>query len=186
MSDHCFQAKSMLIGLAFAFVSTFANANSPEVPTLPIALQRTGHFTLASRAIEASGTAGKVLSDGKSSLTFFAPTDDSCASESRLRQRVVNADWAKTFVLSHTFHGQVNLITTADGPRVSLVSEQGGVTSVAEGGSLEIVNYLGKKKLLSVKNGLVHLDDSVPVETKGFFVTSSGSVGTINSCHEFE
>lgn len=173
---------------AFCLLMTAAAcATSPDAANLPQSVQRAPHLNSSFNAIQAAGESAHFLAKGKGQITFLAPGDTSCARVSELHRKNISESWAKTFVLSHTFHGQINVVWPDKSTRqvkVNLVSDNNRVTSIAEGGTLVATNFLGKDMPISIRDGVILVGNSAHLDPNSLFVSSTGSVGVIDYCHE--
>lgn len=166
-----------------------ASASSPEVPNLPQSVRLAPHLSLSYRTIQAAGASTDFLTKGKNLVTFFAPSDASCANIAQLKRGNIDSSWAKSFVLNHTVHGQVNVMRVGaqhDELKLNVVSGegQGQAISIREGGSLQVKNFQGNYIKISIKSGVVLLGKDAHIRPDSFFVSSTGSVGIVDLCSE--
>lgn len=171
---------------AFCILIAFAApAAIPEVANLPQSVSRAPHLSSSFRIIQAAGQSANFLASGKKQITFLAPSDASCANVPELNRKYIDRGWAKIFVLSHTFYGQINVVRLNGGGqlKLNLVTDGNLVNSITEGDALKVRNFLGRYIDISIKNGLIFIGNTVHIRPNSLFVSSTGSVGVIDSCH---
>lgn len=161
---------------------------SPQMATLPQAVQRDEDLSLAYRAILASGERANALSSRESDVTFLAPNDASCEGIGELHAQDVNTAWAGRFVLSHTFQGQISTLDIP-GPyghslRLSVKTRDGQDSTVMDKGSITVTNLLGREKRISVKDGAITLDGHIHIHGNILVGTQTGNIGVIDDCRE--